>query len=130
MKLDVDNPNYPEISASTVLSNCEDFKDEVKKWENWLVYMVTFVCFLPKVIQKLPVLELNMIGGYKKIFRKENNHIPKNCAKNVKDSLDKINIVILYKTSRRVRSYMSAHVNESGKSHLLIEKNCKKHKCH
>ena len=72
-----------------------------------------------------------MIGGYqKKIFRKDNNHNPKNCAKDVQASLDKIPLSISYNTSRKARSYMSAYLNKAGKSHLLIEKFVKIHKCH
>ena len=33
MKLDVDDPDYPELSASTVLANCEDFREEVGAME-------------------------------------------------------------------------------------------------
>ena len=48
MKLDVDDPDYPEMSASTVLSNCEDFKEEMGAMEK-LVSSHGHIClFSPK----------------------------------------------------------------------------------
>ena len=32
-KLDVDDPRYPDLSASFVLGNCEDFREEVDAME-------------------------------------------------------------------------------------------------
>lgn len=49
-------------------------------------------------------------GVSKKIFRKENDHIPKNCARDVKASLDKKTLPIAYNTSRRAKSYMSPYI--------------------
>ena len=37
MKLDVDDPDYPELSASTVLANCEDFREEVVAMEKLML---------------------------------------------------------------------------------------------
>ena len=48
----------------------------------------------------------------------------------MKYSLDKITLSNAHNTSKRARSYMSAYVNKAGKSHLLIEKFVKIHKCH
>ena len=42
-------------------------------------------------------------GVSKNIFCKENDHVPKNCARDVKYSLDKITLSTVYNTSRRAR---------------------------
>ena len=131
MKLDVDDPDYPEMSASTVLANCEDFKEEVGAMEKLVASHGHICLFSPKGHPEIAGAGIEYDWGVsKKIFRKENNHVPKNCANDVKSSLEKITVNISYNTSRRARSYMSAYINKAGKSHLLIEKFVKIHKCH
>ena len=70
------------------------------------------------------------MGVSREIFHIENDHVPKNCTRDMKSSLDKITLSTAYDISRRVISYMSAYINKAGESYLLIEKFAKIHKCH
>ena len=69
-------------------------------------------------------------GVSKKIFRKENNHKPKDCEKDLRLSLDKITLGIAKSTARKAHSYMMAYISDSGDSYFLIEKFVKIHKYH
>ena len=68
-------------------------------------------------------------GVSKKAFRRDNNHVPKYCERDVRSSLGKIDLSIAFNTSRKARTYMSAYMNDSYESQLLIEKFVKLHKC-
>ena len=63
-------------------------------------------------------------GVSKKFFRRDNNHIASNCERDVRTSLEKINLQIAKNTSRKARSYMRAYEKDSGGSQVLIEKVC------
>ena len=69
-------------------------------------------------------------GVSKKDFRYNNNHIAKNCDNVVRSSLAKVTLQIAKNTASKARSYMQAYMDDSGGSHLLIEKFFKIHKCH
>ena len=131
LKLNIDDSNYPDVSASTVLANCEDFREEVGAMEK-LVCSHDHIClFSSKGHPEIAGAGIEYDWGVsKKMFRKHNDHKPKNCVRDIKLSLDKITLPIAYNTSRRARSYMSAYVSKAGMSHLLIEKFVKIHKCH
>ena len=68
-------------------------------------------------------------GVSKKDFHYNNNHIAKNCDNDVRSSLAKVTLQIAKNTARKARSYMRAYMEDSGGSHLLIEKFVKIHKC-
>ena len=60
-------------------------------------------------------------GVSKKFFRHDNNHIARNCERDVRISLSKVTLQIAQNTARRARSYMRAYEQDGGGSHLLIE---------
>ena len=93
--------------------------------------MVTLFNFCQRGTQKFAgaVIEFNW-GVSKKDFRYNNNQIAKNCENDVRSSLTKVTLQIAKNTARKSRSYMRAYMDDSGGSHLLIEKFVKIHKFH
>ena len=106
MKLDVDHPDYPNLFqpiAKTSFGHICLFSTKGH----------------PEIVGE--GIEYEWVV-FKQVFRKQNDYIPSNFARNVKSSLDQITTSIAYNTSRRARSYTSAYVNDAGQSHQLIER--------
>ena len=131
-KLYFDHPNYPDDSAVCVLGNCEDFKNEIGAMEEIVAERNGHIVLnSPKGHPEIAGAGIEFDWGVsKKIFRKENNHVPKECEKDMRLSLDRITLDVAKNTARKARSYMQAYISDSGDSHLLIEKFVKIHKCH
>ena len=131
LKLPTYHKEYPDLSASYVISNCTDFEEEVGAMEKLVIYRGHIVKFSPKGHPEVAGCGIEFDWGVsKKVFRKENNHVPKYCERDVMSSLGKVSIDIAYNTSRKARTYMKAYINNCGGSQLLIEKFVKIHKCH
>ena len=131
LKLPAQQKDYPDLSTSYVLANCTNFKEEVGAMEKLVIDCDHIVKFSPKGHPYVAGCGIEFDWGVsKKIFRKENNHVPKYCERDVMSSLGKVNIDIAYNTSRKARTYMKAYTNNCGGSQLLIEKFVKIHKCH
>ena len=129
--MDSDHPDYPELCASTTLQTCGDFREETGAMETLILHRGHLCLFSSKGHPEIAGAGVEYDWGVsKKTFRRENNHIPKYCERDVRSSLGKIDLSIAFNTSRKARSYMSAYMNDSYQSQLLIEKFVKLHKCH
>ena len=130
-KLSSDHSEYPEMSAYDVLGNCRDFREEIGAMQDLVQSYGNIVLFSPKGHPEIAGAGIEFDWGVsKKCFRRDNNHVAKNCENDVRLSLDKVTLQIAKNTARKARSYMHAYKNDSCGSHLLIEKFVKIHKCH
>ena len=130
-KLADDRPDYSELSAQHVLGNCEDFREEIGAMQELVQSHGNIVQFSPKGHPEIVGAGIKFDWGVlKKDFRYNNNHIAKNCENYVRSSLAKVTLQISKNIGRKARSYMRAYMDDSGGSHLLIEKFVKIHKCH
>ena len=130
-KLPPDHEEYPEMSAQDVLANCKDFREEIGAMQDLVQSYGNIVLFSAKGHLEIAGAGIEFDWGVStKYFRRDINHIAKNCEKNVRLSLDKVTLDIAKNTAQKARSYMHAYKNDSGGSFLLIEKFVKIHKCH
>ena len=122
MKLDLDDPNYPELSAQDVLANCEDFLHKTGAMEELVASYGNIVLFLSKGHPEIAGAGIEYDWGVaKKHFRRTASHIAKDCERDVRHSFGKISLEIAKKTARKARSYMRVYNSDAGDSHLLIE---------
>ena len=84
MKLAEDHQHYPEMSASHVLGNCEDFREEIGAMQDLVQSYGHIVLFSPKGHPELAGAGIEFDWGVsKKDFRRNNNHVAKNCENDV-----------------------------------------------
>lgn len=123
--------NFPALSAKHVLANCDDFKEENGALEDLVQSYGHIVMFSPKGHPEIAGAGIEYDWGVsKKFFRRDNNHVAKNCESDVRLSLAKVDLRIAKHTARKARSYMRAYEQDAGGSHLLIEKFVSLRKCH
>ena len=103
-KFAFDNSEYPTMSAQDVLSNCEDFKEEIGAMQDLIQSYGNIVLFSPKGHPEIAGAGIEYDWGVsKKCFRRANNHIAKNCENDVQLSLGKITLQITKNTDSKAR---------------------------
>ena len=130
-KLKDDHPDYPELSATYVLSQCTDFKTEQTAMEKLVRSYGHIVKFAPKGHPETAGCGIEYDNGVAKTkFRKINLQVGRNCEEDTISSYVEITIETAKRTARKARSYMRAYLDGSGESHFLIEKYVRLCKCH
>ena len=86
-----------------VLGNCEDFKNEIGAMEEIVAERNGHIVLnSPKGHPEIAAAGIEFDWGVsKKIFRKENNHVPINCEKDMKLLLDRITLDIAKHTASK-----------------------------
>ena len=122
-KLKDDHPDYPELSATYVLSQCTDFKTEQTAMEKLVRSYGHLVKFAPKGHPETAGCGIEYDNGVAKTrFRRVNLQVGRNCEKDTTESYEIITLQTAKRTARRARTYMRAYLDGSGESHFLIEK--------
>ena len=122
-KLKDDHPDYPELSATYVLSQCTDFKPEQTAMEKLVRSYRHLVKFAPKGHPETAGCGIKYEDGVAKTrFCKINLQVGRNCEKDTITSYEEITLETAKRMARKARSYMRAYLDGSGESHFLIEK--------
>jgi len=129
--LEEDHEFYPELSASYVLANCDDYANEQTAMESLVRHLGHLIEFEGKGHPETAECGIEYDNGVaKRDFRRNNLQVAKNCERDARNAYLSITLRTAQRTARKARTYRRAYLDDSGQSHFLIEKYVRQVKCH